>query len=183
VCAVRRERATRRTARNISFRVSAARRSLDNIFVCRLKVRTRLEYEETQRNGEVGFRHLANHQASASHNGITVNSAFLIPRANALASEQAISRSRSSQARLCPRNSNSSTSPVRIRDCRDPSSAFILMNILFDSRFSPIYVFGLVGATLTWQIHPAQKSAHVPRQSDEANCQEFNGQTVAWQVH
>src|ERR1700740_3654635 len=37
--------------------------------------------------------HLANHQASASHNGITVRSAFLIPRAIALTSEHAISRS------------------------------------------------------------------------------------------
>lgn len=44
--------------------------------------------------------HLANHQASTSHNGVTASSAFLIPRANALTSEHTIPRSRSSQARL-----------------------------------------------------------------------------------
>jgi len=35
--------------------------------------------------------HLANHQMSASHNGIAVRRAFLTPRMNALASEHAIS--------------------------------------------------------------------------------------------
>src|SRR5579863_7384651 len=65
------------------------------------------------------FHHLANHQMIAIHNGVTASSAFLIPRANALTSEHAISRSRSSQARLLARNSKSSTSPVRIGDCRD----------------------------------------------------------------
>jgi len=35
--------------------------------------------------------HLASHQASASHNGITVRNAFLTTRTNALASEHAIS--------------------------------------------------------------------------------------------
>jgi hypothetical protein len=35
--------------------------------------------------------HLANHQASASHNGITVRNAFLTTRTNALASEHAVS--------------------------------------------------------------------------------------------
>jgi hypothetical protein len=39
------------------------------------------------------FHHLANHQMSAIHNGVTVSSAFLIPRANALTSEHTISRS------------------------------------------------------------------------------------------
>jgi hypothetical protein len=58
--------------------------------------------------------HLANHLASASYNGITVSSAFLTPHTNALASEHAISRSWSSQTRLCAKNSTSSTSPVRI---------------------------------------------------------------------
>jgi hypothetical protein len=72
--------------------------------------------------------HLANHQASASHNGITVSSAFLTPRTNALASEHAISRSRSSHARLCAKNSNSSTSPVRIGDFRDVPSVFTVIN-------------------------------------------------------
>ena len=40
----------------------------------------------------VSYFHRANHQASASHNGITLSSAFLTPRTNALASEYAISR-------------------------------------------------------------------------------------------
>jgi hypothetical protein len=71
--------------------------------------------------------HLANHQASASHNGITISSAFLTPRTNALAPEHAISRSWSSQARLWARNSNSSTSPVRIRDFRDVPSVFTVI--------------------------------------------------------
>jgi hypothetical protein len=44
--------------------------------------------------------HLANHQASASHNGIMVSSAFLAPRTNAVTTEHAIPRSWSSQARL-----------------------------------------------------------------------------------
>jgi hypothetical protein len=71
--------------------------------------------------------HLANHQASASHNGITVSSAFLTPRTNALVPEQAISRSRSSQARLLARSSNSSTSPVSIRDFREVPSVFTVI--------------------------------------------------------
>jgi hypothetical protein len=72
--------------------------------------------------------HLANHQASASHSGITVSSTFLTPRTNALVSEHAISQSWSSQARLCAKNSKSSTSPVRIGDSRDVPSAFTVMN-------------------------------------------------------
>jgi hypothetical protein len=39
-----------------------------------------------------GCSHLANHQASASHNGITFSSAFLDPRTNAVATEHAIPR-------------------------------------------------------------------------------------------
>jgi hypothetical protein len=69
--------------------------------------------------------HLANHKATASQNGVTASNAFLIPRANALASEHTISRSWSSQARSCAKNSNSSTSPVRIGDLRDEISVFI----------------------------------------------------------
>jgi hypothetical protein len=68
--------------------------------------------------------HLANHKASASHNGATASSAFRIPRANALTSEHAISRSRSSQARLCAKYSKSSTSPVSGADFRDVVFAF-----------------------------------------------------------
>jgi hypothetical protein len=51
------------------------------------------------------FHHLANHQASASHHGITVSNAFQIPRANALTSEHAISRSRTSLARFYSKSS------------------------------------------------------------------------------
>jgi hypothetical protein len=57
------------------------------------------------------FITLPNHQASASHEGITVSSAFLIPSAKALALEHAISRSRSPKARFRERNSKNSTSP------------------------------------------------------------------------
>src|SRR5437660_8918645 len=72
--------------------------------------------------------HLANHQASASHNGVTVNSAFLTPCTNALATEHAIPRSWSSQARLCAKDSSSSTLPVRIRDFRDVPSLFTVIH-------------------------------------------------------
>ena len=72
--------------------------------------------------------HLANHQASASHNGVTVNNAFLAPRTNALTTEHAIPRSWSSQARLCAKDSSSSTLPVRIRDFRDVPSLFTVIH-------------------------------------------------------
>ena len=75
-----------------------------------------------------GCSHLANHQASASHNGITFSSAFLTPRTNALATEHAIPRSWSAQARLCAKNSSNSTLPVRIRDFRDVTSLFTVIN-------------------------------------------------------
>jgi hypothetical protein len=75
-----------------------------------------------------GCSHLANHQASASHNGITFSSAFLTLRTNALATEHASPRSWSSQARLCANNPSSSTSPVRIRDFRDVPSLFTVIN-------------------------------------------------------
>jgi hypothetical protein len=71
------------------------------------------------------FITLPNHQASASHNGTTVSSAFLIPSAKALALEHAISRSRSPKARLRERNSKNSTSPARIGDVYDVTSLFI----------------------------------------------------------
>jgi hypothetical protein len=45
--------------------------------------------------------HLANHHTSAIHRGITVSSPFLTPRTNPLASEHAVSRSWSLQARRC----------------------------------------------------------------------------------
>jgi hypothetical protein len=80
---------------------------------------------------EVPLPYLVNHQASAIHNGVTVSSALQIPRANALASEQDISRSRSSQAFLCARNSKSSTSPLRILYSRDVLSIFTLINLPF----------------------------------------------------
>jgi hypothetical protein len=79
--------------------------------------------------------HLANQQASASHNGIIVSSAFLTPRTNAPGIGTRISRSRSSQARLCAKNSKSSTSPVRIGDCRDVSSVLTVIN----DSCSPMY--------------------------------------------
>ena len=72
--------------------------------------------------------YLANHKASAAHNGITANSAFLIPRASALASEHTIPCSRSSHAHLCSNNSKRSTSPVRARDFGDVLSTFIVIS-------------------------------------------------------
>jgi hypothetical protein len=83
--------------------------------------------------------YLANHNASASHSGITVSNPFLIPRANALTSEHVISRSRSSQARLRESNSKSSTSPVRVGDFRDVLSTFTVTNdsLLFRAESLP----------------------------------------------
>jgi hypothetical protein len=72
--------------------------------------------------------HLANHQASASHNGITVSSAFLLPAPMPWRPEHAGSRSWSSQARLCAKNSISSTSPLRIGDFRDVPSVFTVIH-------------------------------------------------------
>jgi hypothetical protein len=51
-----------------------------------------------------------------------------MPRANALTSEHTISGSRSSQARLCEKNSNSSTLSVRVGDFRDLLSTFTVIN-------------------------------------------------------
>ena len=72
--------------------------------------------------------YLANHKASATHNGITTNNAFLIPRANALTSQHTISCSRSSQAHFCPKNSKSSTSPERAWDFGNVLSTFTVIS-------------------------------------------------------
>ena len=88
--------------------------------------------------GKGGY--LANHKPSASHNGVTASNAFLIPRANALTSEHTISRSRSSHARLCARNSNNSTSPVLIEECRDLTS---VSTVIDDSLLVPSKCFAL----------------------------------------
>jgi hypothetical protein len=84
--------------------------------------------------------HLANHKASASHNGATASCAFRIPRANALTSEHAISRSRSSQARLCAQYSKSSTSTLSVGDFHDVVSTFTVINDSFLFRAATVAI-------------------------------------------
>ena len=124
--------------------------------------------------------HLANHQASASHNGITVRSAFLTPRTNALRSEHTILRSRSSQARLCAKNSNSSTSPVCVGDFREVPSVFTVIN----APCSPMYSrAGSRRSTLTREVYAAQKAAQMAGQRNNARCQKFHSEAIARQEY
>jgi hypothetical protein len=146
------------------------------------------EYQGIPRWGKHTFRHVANHQASASHNGITVSSAFLIPSAKALASEHAISRSRSSKARLRESNSKSSTSLVRIGDFRDVNSLFtgIDDSFLLPNGLPCSCTYSRarsLRSPLTREIHSTQKAAQVPCQCNEADCHKFDGKPVAWQVY
>ena len=117
--------------------------------------------------------HLANHQASASHNGIT-------RRSNALASEHAVSRSWSSEARLCAKNSTSSTSPVRIGDFRDVPSVF---TVISDSCSRMNSKAGSSRSTLTREVHAAQKAAQMAGQRNNTHCQKFHSEAIAGQEY
>ena len=121
--------------------------------------------------------HLANHQASASHNGITVSSAFLAPRTNAVATEHAIPRSWSSQARLCAKI-------PAVRPCRCVSgiSAMYLRYLPSYMTLAPESIFrrDLVGA-LTGKVHTTQKAAQMAGQRNNTHCQKFHGEAIARQ--
>jgi hypothetical protein len=122
--------------------------------------------------------HLANHQASTSHDGITFSTAFLTPRTNALAMEHAIPRSWSSRERLCAKNSSGSTLPVRIRDFRDVPSLFTVIN----DPCSRMYCKARSRrSSLTREVHTAQKAAQMAGQRNNTHCQKFHGEAIARQ--
>jgi hypothetical protein len=86
--------------------------------------------------------HLANHQANASHDGITVSSAFLSLRTNALASHHAISRSRRHKRTFAEK-----IPAVRPGPCVSGISAMCLPQLPSSMTLAPIWIpmLGLVG--------------------------------------